>query len=150
MIWTWSLSSDVRRQTFQRHGIAFVEEEVWCSGAGSKTSGPYVAWGKAVSSAVGQVLSWEHLKSATVAPFRLMKLMHCRGEQSVQFGTSALHRCPLLMVWSFWIFFRLTISVHWNSLQLKFKPEEWQSIPSKPSTYYFIGKWYVVYCLVMS
>lgn len=56
VIWICSHSSDVSRQTSQRHGIDFVDEEVWYSGAVSKTSGPYVAGGEAVSSAVGRVL----------------------------------------------------------------------------------------------
>lgn len=50
VIWICSRSSDVSRQTSQRHGIDFVDEEVWYSGAVSKTSGPYVAGGEAVSS----------------------------------------------------------------------------------------------------
>lgn len=136
-----------RVQLAHLHGIGISFSATWhrfCGwgsmGLRSKTSGPCVARGKAVFSTLGRVHSWWLLGSA---PVLLMILMHSRGAQSVQFVTSALHRCPLMMVCSCWICQAVSISVHWNSLQ-NMKQVGWQSAPSRPSTQYLTYKWWIV------
>lgn len=119
-----------------------MDEEVWGSGAVLQD-----IWslcnrrGSCVLSSRSSAFSMatELCQGCAVSPILFVILMHSRGVQSVQFVTSALHRCPLLMIWSSWICQAVT-SVHWNSMQLNLK----RAGPSRPRTQYFTYKCWIV------
>lgn len=129
MIWARSVSSDVKRQTFQQHGIHFVDEEVGSFGTVSKTSGP-CNWRKSC------VLSSRSSASMRTSEF-------CQSGAFSVGGGNELQRSADRTVWDFSTeslplvdrlspaLVMLTISVHWNSLQLNSKQVEQQSIRLK-------------------